>query len=306
MNKFKLLLGSATVASLLFTLPLTTNADAFSDVEPDDYHYVAITYLKENNIINGYDDGTFKANQKINRAEALKMLMLAVHGSEAAALLSTPDTSPFTDTPAEAWFTPYLIAAKDKGIISGYDDGTFKPDQNVNLVEALKMYLESYDNIIYPDPAPYLFADTPYDAWYTGYTAYAAQRGMLEIHSTNEIYPDMEISRGYLAEIIYRMIKASEGLSFGKATYYYGRTMSDEITAADTFYSQGLTSAHLELPFGTVVEVTNLANGKTVQVKINDRGPYGPGRVLDLSKTAFSLIADPGTGVINVEYKVIE
>ncbi len=304
MKKFKFLVASTLLLSLLvFSIPATTNADAFSDVSPDDYHFVAITYLKENNIISGYDDGSFKANQKINRAEALKMLMLAVNPNLS---LSTPTESPFTDTPADAWFTPYLIEAKDKGVISGYDDGSFKPDQNVNLVETLKMYLESFDNIIYPDPAPYLFADTPYDAWYTSYTAYAAQRGLLEIHSTNEIYPDMEISRGYLAEIIYRMIKSSEGLSFGKATYYYGRNMGEEATAADTFYSQGLTSAHQTLPFGTIVEVTNLANGKTVQVKINDRGPYGPGRVLDLSKTAFSLIADPGTGVINVEYKVIE
>jgi rare lipoprotein A len=57
----------------------------------------------------------------------------------------------------------------------------------------------------------------------------------------------------------------------------------------------GLTAAHPWLPFGTVVTVTNLANGKTVQVVINDRGPFG-GRIIDLSDEAFALIAPSAKG----------
>ena len=51
-----------------------------------------------------------------------------------------------------------------------------------------------------------------------------------------------------------------------------------------------LTAAHKSLPFGTKVEVTNLANKKSVVVKINDRGPFTPGRVIDLSKKANQII----------------
>lgn len=61
----------------------------------------------------------------------------------------------------------------------------------------------------------------------------------------------------------------------------------------------GLTAAHPWLPFGTVVTVTNLANGKTVQVVINDRGPFG-GRIIDLSDEAFARIAPLGQGVCRV------
>jgi uncharacterized protein YabE (DUF348 family) len=61
----------------------------------------------------------------------------------------------------------------------------------------------------------------------------------------------------------------------------------------------GLTAAHPWLPFGTVVTVTNLANGKSVQVVINDRGPFG-GRVIDLSDQAFARIAPLGQGVCQV------
>jgi resuscitation-promoting factor RpfB len=61
----------------------------------------------------------------------------------------------------------------------------------------------------------------------------------------------------------------------------------------------GLTAAHPWLPFGTVVTVTNLANGRSVQVVINDRGPFG-GRIIDLSDEAFARIAPLGQGVANV------
>jgi rare lipoprotein A len=62
----------------------------------------------------------------------------------------------------------------------------------------------------------------------------------------------------------------------------------------------GLTAAHPWLPFGTVVTVTNLDNGKTVTVTINDRGPFG-GRIIDLSEEAFAAIAPLGQGVARVK-----
>jgi hypothetical protein len=61
----------------------------------------------------------------------------------------------------------------------------------------------------------------------------------------------------------------------------------------------GFTAAHPWLPFGTVVTVTNLETGKSIQVVINDRGPFG-GRIIDLSEEAFSALASLGHGVIDV------
>jgi uncharacterized protein YabE (DUF348 family) len=73
-------------------------------------------------------------------------------------------------------------------------------------------------------------------------------------------------------------------------------------TGGASWYTNGdgLTAAHRSLPKGTIVTVTNLANGKSVKVRINDRGPFIPGRVIDLNKAAFSQIASPSEGVIEV------
>lgn len=65
-------------------------------------------------------------------------------------------------------------------------------------------------------------------------------------------------------------------------------------------FGDGLTAAHRTLPKGTMVTVTNLANGKTVRVRINDRGPFIDGRIIDLNRPAFAALAAPSEGVIDV------
>ncbi|MEU7865540.1 septal ring lytic transglycosylase RlpA family protein [Dactylosporangium sp. NPDC049140] len=74
----------------------------------------------------------------------------------------------------------------------------------------------------------------------------------------------------------------------------------------ENFDPNGLTAAHKTLKFGTIVRVTNLANGKSVDVRINDRGPFVAGRCLDLAKGAFVTIASVSAGVINAKYEVLK
>lgn len=76
---------------------------------------------------------------------------------------------------------------------------------------------------------------------------------------------------------------------------------SDTGEASYYNFTGGYTAAHRTLPFGTMVRVTNLANGAQVWVEIVDRGPWGPGRVIDLEETAFAQIADTSEGVISVK-----
>ena len=81
------------------------------------------------------------------------------------------------------------------------------------------------------------------------------------------------------------------------AFYGGGRTASGEVTGP-----AGLTAAHRTLPFGTKVLVTNVRNGKTVVVRVVDRGPYGRGRIIDVSRAAARELdmIDSGTAMVSV------
>lgn len=80
--------------------------------------------------------------------------------------------------------------------------------------------------------------------------------------------------------------------AFADTASWYGPGFHGKRTASGERYNMyALTAAHKTLPFGSVVRVTNTKNGKSVTVKINDRGPFKPGRVIDLSKAANQAIS---------------
>jgi len=87
---------------------------------------------------------------------------------------------------------------------------------------------------------------------------------------------------------------------------WYGVPYHGRRTASGEIYDmEQLTAAHRELPFQTWVEVTNLENGKTVDVRITDRGPFVRGRIIDLSRAAARDIGMLGPGVVKVRLKII-
>lgn len=92
---------------------------------------------------------------------------------------------------------------------------------------------------------------------------------------------------------------------FGKASFYARRFDGRATANGETFSQEALTAAHLQLPFNSLVEVTNLANNKSVLVRINDRGPYVRSRVIDLSKAAAKLIGMVEDGLTHVKLKVL-
>ncbi len=88
---------------------------------------------------------------------------------------------------------------------------------------------------------------------------------------------------------------------------WYGPRFHGKLTANGEQYDQmALTAAHKSLPFGTVLQVTNLKNGKSVIVRINDRGPYVEGRDLDLSKGTALSLGMIGRGVIKVKVSEVK
>ena len=87
---------------------------------------------------------------------------------------------------------------------------------------------------------------------------------------------------------------------------YYGPGFHGRRTAnGETFNMHAMTAAHRTLPFGTQVKVTNLANGKSAIVRVNDRGPYAHGRIIDLSVAAAKQIGSTNSGTARVSLEVL-
>jgi len=89
----------------------------------------------------------------------------------------------------------------------------------------------------------------------------------------------------------------------GKASYYADKFEGRKTASGETFHQNAMTGAHRTLPFGTKVKVINLANGRSVKVKINDRGPFAQGRIIDLSQKAARKLGIVETGVAPVDIK---
>ncbi len=91
----------------------------------------------------------------------------------------------------------------------------------------------------------------------------------------------------------------------GIASYYAAKFHGKRTANGERFSSKVLTAAHLTLPFGTQLRVTNLRNMKSVIVRVNDRGPHVRGRIVDLSRAAAELIGLRHTGTARVELEIL-
>jgi rare lipoprotein A len=97
-----------------------------------------------------------------------------------------------------------------------------------------------------------------------------------------------------------RRATSSAGPATGEASYYAARFQGRPTASGERFDNGQLTAAHRTLPFGTKVRVTNLSNGRSVVVRVNDRGPYARGRIIDLSQAAARRIDMVRAGVARV------
>ncbi len=323
---FTILITSPTVFGQSETDATVTSETEITSAEPQDLfpdltvgneYYVGVKYLKELGLIQGYPDGLFRPKQHINRAEALKILGGAINFNQfsmterpIASIEASPDTSlsetcPFPDLNSAAWYFEQVCSAYANKVIEGYPDGTFKPEQTINKVEALKItilqagisldtdYTDNFDDI------------SPND-WFWDYARIANEKSFIVEDRSGDLKPDEDLSRGDFAMLVYRTMKSiKNGSEFGRATYYGGKFEGRSTANGETFQGHLPTAAHKTLPFNTIVRVTNLANGRQIDLRVNDRGPYVNGTIIDLSTMAFDDIASLSTGVIHSEVEII-
>ena len=189
----------------------TTSAASFPDIRS---HALgeAVEYLTEKGIIQGYDDGTFKPEKSINRAEALKIIFESIGVSASDENLST--TAPFPDVPLDEWFAKYVSKGKKKAIIQGYDDGKYRPNQVVNRVEFIKIAMTAlpyYQTSTDHHTVLAQYSDLQKKAWYLPYLSFGKNFEFLD--NSIRFKPAADMSRGDAAFIIYRIAKFHEALN---------------------------------------------------------------------------------------------
>jgi len=175
----------------------------FPDVQEGSRFYAPVEYFRNKNVISGYPDGTFRPNQEANRAEALKIILLA---SDIEVEELTSGLQIFPDVSLSDWFYNYVITAKDARIIDGYEDGTFKPAQIQNLAETLKVIFQANDIAIEQiPPGTLVFPDVSDEAWFANFAAYAKDKNIIEPDNDGKMNAGNGITRGELIELMYRM-----------------------------------------------------------------------------------------------------
>jgi hypothetical protein len=166
----------------LFVFPLSSIA--FNDVE-NHLNQDAIDYLKENNVVQGYGDGTYRPDELIDRAEFLKIVL--------ESLSTDLDNEGFCFLDVESdWYATYVCKAKTLGIVSGYADGNFRPGDDINLAESLKIILEAYNASL----------NYNYSNWYEPYYYFMQENGLLNLVSESLSH---KVTRGEMAQLIFNL-----------------------------------------------------------------------------------------------------
>ncbi len=196
-----------SACSLTKTFATDIKKDGYTDLDDiDDQELLdAIEWVTEQGIFEGYEDGTFKPFQKIDRVELLKVLLAAYDVPEEDAKLR------YKDIDEDEWYIQDLKTGLKTGVFEG-DDGknTARPNDSVNRVEALKMTLE-VANIVTghkPKVCRSIGYDDVYDdQWYYKYTCESYKYGLFDETDDDELSPGRKATRGELALLIYRLYK---------------------------------------------------------------------------------------------------
>lgn len=174
----------------------------FDDVLPDHPEYEFIMELRKKGIVQGYPGNIFRPEKTVTRAEALKIILLIFEIP-----LGQYGSSHFSDVKPTDWFVSVVETAKEKGIINGYPDGTFRPNSSINRAEICKIILETGDAHV-PHISESDFSDVPADAWFCGYAHEAARRKMFVLLG-NQFLPGSLVTRAQMCRAIILFLRSA-------------------------------------------------------------------------------------------------
>ncbi len=233
MKKFIAL--STISATLLISIP--SFAADFSDIDEDYLYFNSINQLSDNGCISGYEDGSFRPEQSVNRAEAIKILLtcLDLPNIYTEQTFTVPDGTKilfneqeseangetevkfkipfdaenyadlsFDDVDSEQWYVPFIKEAVVRKIITGYDDNTIRPFQDVNKAELYTiLYRLTPEDLLQDLPEDSLADDIASGYWYYEPLQFAIQNQLLTTNDENLVSPLKNLTRANVAHFVY-------------------------------------------------------------------------------------------------------
>jgi hypothetical protein len=186
-KKFPVFVVTAAAAFLMLA-----SAQPFFDLSHSRYPE-AITFLHEREVLNGYEDGTFRPAKSVTRAELTVLVML-----EHTSRIFAPQEC-FADVAVTDWFSPYVCGARELGLITGYPDNRFAPAESVTYAEALKLITTAFalpvDSAVKGEP------------WFLPYQKTAHRFALMPVSSYN---PRDALTREGMAQLLYRAIVVTD------------------------------------------------------------------------------------------------
>ena len=171
---------------------------SFIDVPCDFWGYQYVEYLKNHSVTLGYPDGTFRPNNQISRAEMATFMVKARN------LTYTGGLTNFTDVPSTHWAYNYIMAAKQAGIIGGYPDGTFKPENMVTRAE-ISVMVSRAGNFTYSGGLTN-FSDVPSTYWGYQYIMAVKQYGIVSGYPDGTFKPDNQATRAEASVMVTKLM----------------------------------------------------------------------------------------------------
>lgn len=224
------LLSVSMLASLLVVPAGAASAATtrFSDIT-DNYTATAVETLRLMGVLDGYGDGTFRPNAVLTRAQFCKMAVYAMDGSSELGRYST--VTIFPDVKPSLWAASYINMAAKKGVIAGFADGKFKPNQTVTAGQAVTILMRGLG---YKD-------ENMGGVWPQGYMAEAKTCGLLKSTGITSAYS--ALTRGQAAKLFLNLFEAKRGTGEGAVVLFSFTPEKEEVYLTNLDAGKGTLTA---------------------------------------------------------------
>ena len=216
-------------ATVFAAIEFTESSDTYKDAPFPVADAAGISVLTNAGTVSGYPDGTFAPTRSLNRAEFVK-IVLNLPGKN---IVASGTLDCFPDVRSSDWFSSFVCAAKEEGLVQGNPDGLFHPERSVNYAEALKILSRLY---------AYGVEQGTGDQWYVPYaTAAINHRTSL----TSSLAYDAPLTRGQMARLAAAFYAESEGALDAYRSFERGKTVSSSSSSGSVASSSSSSSSSL-------------------------------------------------------------